>query len=838
MVRDDRLEVALGQVRQRRHGVLVTQQRLRRHDHQRLAEQTDHLAAQQVEDLGRRGRLADLHVVVRAKLQEALDTGRAVFRALAFVAVRQHQRQARGAAPLHFTRRDELVDHHLGAVDEVAELGFPDHQRVRFGGRVAVFETEYGFFGQHRVDHRERCLVFRHILQRHVAAGIPALAVLVVQHGVAVGEGAAAGILAGDAHRVARGHQRGEGQVLAHAPVQRLVAAAHVGAVLDDLFHQRVQLQRLRRGGDALGQALQFGHRHGGVGGVGPLAVQERHPVHGELVLEVRQDGVGGVLAGVHRGAVFLDLLVAELGRDQVLRGQLVGVQPARAGVLGDLLVHQRLRDRRGVLLVVAQLAEADDVDHDVLVEFHAEINGQLHGVHHGFGIVAVHVQHRGLDHLDHVRAVQRRTRVARVGGGEADLVVDDDVHRAARAVAAGLREVQRLHHHALAGKGRVAVHLHRQHFLVADFAAAFLAGLGRAFDHRVDDFQVRRVERQRQVDRAAFGRDIAREALVVLDVTGRQVVDVLAFEFGEQVGGHLAQGVDQHVQAAAVGHADHDFLHALDAGLVDQLVHRDDEAFAAFEREALLADVLGVQEALQAFSRCQAVQDVLLLFQREHRLGTRGFQALLPPALLRLVAHVHEFETDGAAVGFAQVVEQLAQAHRLLAKVRIAGIEDDVEVSFGKTVERGVQIRQGRTLLALERVQVGPVRTDVAVGGDQLGGSDALAAHVGIGRGNDGPDGALLGALGERGNDGSVGDIPAVRAVDGGNVLHGVEVRTPVVGNRGGILEVGFVQFFDIRGVAAEEVRIALVLLHHGTLTILRVCRSSAGYSTFRDTA
>jgi uncharacterized protein YcgI (DUF1989 family) len=49
-------------------------------------------------------------------------------------------------------------------------------------------------------------------------------------------------------------------------------------------------------------------------------------------------------------------------------------------------------------------------------------------------------------------------------------------------------------------------------------------------------------------VDRAAFGRDIAREALVVLDVTGRQVVDVLAFEFGEQVGGHLAQGVDQHV--------------------------------------------------------------------------------------------------------------------------------------------------------------------------------------------------------------------------------------------------------------------------------------------------
>ncbi|MNT06893.1 hypothetical protein D3C72_1415760 [compost metagenome] len=129
-------------------------------------------------------------------------------------------------------------------------------------------------------------------------------------------------------------------------------------------------------------------------------------------------------------------------------------------------------------------------------------------------------------------------------------------------------------------------------------------------------------------------------------------------------------------------------------------------------------------------------------------------------------------------------------------------------------------------------------MRTDVAVGGDQLGGSDALAAHVGIGRGNDGPDGALLGALGERGNDGGVGDIPAVRAVDRRNVLHGVEIRAPIVGNRGGVLEVGLVQFFDIRGVTAEEVRVALILLHHGTLTILRECRSSAGYSTFRDTA
>jgi hypothetical protein len=49
------------------------------------------------------------------------------------------------------------------------------------------------------------------------------------------------------------------------------------------------------------------------------------------------------------------------------------------------------------------------------------------------------------------------------------------------------------------------------------------------------------------------------REALVVLHVARRQVFRRGVIELGEQVLGHLAQGVDQHVQAAAVGHADHD---------------------------------------------------------------------------------------------------------------------------------------------------------------------------------------------------------------------------------------------------------------------------------------
>src|SRR5579862_3015103 len=68
----DRAELALGELGQRRHRLLVAQQALGREDDERLAVGADHLPAQQEEHLHRRGRDADLDVVVGAQLQEAL----------------------------------------------------------------------------------------------------------------------------------------------------------------------------------------------------------------------------------------------------------------------------------------------------------------------------------------------------------------------------------------------------------------------------------------------------------------------------------------------------------------------------------------------------------------------------------------------------------------------------------------------------------------------------------------------------------------------------------------------------------------------------------------------
>ena len=84
----------------------------------------------------------------------------------------------------------------------------------------------------------------------------------------------------------------------------------------------------------------------------------------------------------------------------------------------------------------MAVAAVAEHVDDHRLAEALAELDGDLGDVDHGFGIVAVHMEDRRVDHLGDVGRVGRGAREAR-RRGEADLIVDDEMQRAAGAVAA-----------------------------------------------------------------------------------------------------------------------------------------------------------------------------------------------------------------------------------------------------------------------------------------------------------------------------------------------------------------------------------------------------------------
>ena len=298
----------------------------------------------------------------------------------------------------------------------------------------------------------------------------------------------------------------------------------------------------------------------------------------------------------------------------------------------------------------------------------------------------------------------------------------------------------------------------------------------------------------------------------MVLHVATRQVFRRGVVKLGEQAGGHFAQRVHQHVQATAVGHTDHDFLQADGATALDQLVHGRDEALATFQREALLPHIFGVQETLQALSSGEAVQNVQLFLGCELRLGTDGFQLLLPPALLVLVGDVHVFGADGAAIRLAQRVHQLAQAHAVFAEEGIADVEYRFLIGIAETVKRRLQLGNFVALGALEGIQIGPAGTHVAVGSNQLLHCGALAAHFGIGTGHHHLGAALLGALGKCVDNRQVGNVFGVGAVYGGNVLERIKVVAPRIGHAARVCQVVFIHLFDIGRIAPEEIRVALI--------------------------
>src|SRR5947209_1162051 len=205
-------EPALRQLLERRDAQLMAEEALRGHQHERLPEAPVHLAAEDVEVLRRRGQVADLHVVLGAELEEALEARARVLGALALVAVREEQHEAAHALPLRLGAGEERVDGHLRAVDEVAELRLPEDQPARVGEAHAELEAEDGVLGQHAVDDAEGRLVAPDVVERNV----PVAGLDVVEDGVALAEGAAAGVLPAHPDRDAPALQPAEGEWLVH----------------------------------------------------------------------------------------------------------------------------------------------------------------------------------------------------------------------------------------------------------------------------------------------------------------------------------------------------------------------------------------------------------------------------------------------------------------------------------------------------------------------------------------------------------------------------------------------------------------------------------------------
>jgi hypothetical protein len=266
---------------------------------------------------------------------------------------------------------------------------------------------------------------------------------------------------------------------------------------------------------------------------------------------------------GAPGGLHLLDLGLA----DDALSDELFGVELQDRGVRADLAVHQGLGERGLVALVVAEAPVAEHVDDDGLLELLPVLGRHFRGEHHRLRIVAVAVEDRGFHHLGHVGRIGRGAREARIGG-EADLVVDDEVDRAARAMTLEARQPEAFRDHALAREGRVAVdeERHHRHAVVRGAAVLVLLGAHLAQHHGIDDLEMRGVRGEREVDGVAVEGAVGGRAEMVLHVA--RALHVVggkraALELVEQRPVGLRHHLRQHVEAAAMGHAEHDLLHA-----------------------------------------------------------------------------------------------------------------------------------------------------------------------------------------------------------------------------------------------------------------------------------
>ena len=346
------------------------------------------------------------------------------------------------------------------------------------GDAVAVVESEHAEFAERAVVDTELRLILRHVLQRDVT-----LAVFeIVERKMALTECAAPGILAAQAHRDSLKNEASECDGFGEGPVDRSIFSEGFAALLHESVELGMNVKRGRQECDTVNHLLQHVARdcggrdlaRGRNGGI-------EHPRSGGLVgIKSGVQAIGNPLpAGFHFS-----------GSQNLCSGKLLAVQHSGRRMLFDFPIHDRLRVSRIVAFVVAVAAVADHVDDHIALELLAVIEGQAKHAQGGFGIVAIHVKNRRLNHARNVRCIGGGSGIFRQGG-KADLVVDYEVQRATGAIAFELRQVQGLRNDALTRERGVAVDEERNHAPALLVGETLLLGTHHALDDRIDRFQV-----------------------------------------------------------------------------------------------------------------------------------------------------------------------------------------------------------------------------------------------------------------------------------------------------------------------------------------------------------
>jgi len=237
--------------------------------------------------------------------------------------------------------------------------------------------------------------------------------------------------------------------------------------------------------------------------------------------------------------------------------------------------------------------------------------------------------------------------------------------------------------------------------------------------------------------------------------------------------------------------HAHDDLFDAAVAGLLDERIEQRDECFAAFEGEALLPDVLGVQELLEPLDCGDSEENALAVLSAQLWLVQRRLHTFLQPGALVLVEDVHVLDAKGAAIRGPQTGDQVAQGRARAALERRA-IHHPIEVGVREPELRRLEQGVARLVVA-QRIQVGDQVAELAIGVNQVEDADV----------------ALEGRLGAYGG--------GVRPVAPGRFEAGKEQR-PMRPDRRRVAQILLVQAVNVIGIRPiDEIQVG----HHRVLTM-----------------
>src|SRR6476646_8079037 len=196
-----------------------------------------------------------------------------------------------------------------------------------------------------------------------------------------------------------------------------------------------------------------------------------------------------------------------------------------------------------------------------------------------------------------------------------------------------------------------------------------------------------------------------------------------------------LPHHLRQHVEAAAMRHADDDFLHAEIAAALDNLLQRRNQRFTAVEAEALGAGEFEIAEFLEAFGLDQLVEDRAAALAGEADFLVRALDAFLYPAFLRGIGDVHELDAKRLAVCAPADRDDLAQSRVFKPQYMV---EEDfaVEIAVDKAIRARIKFLAIAPRLNAERIEPGVEMAAHAVGPDQHQGAHRIARRqVDLGR-------------------------------------------------------------------------------------------------------